>query len=313
MDSKKLEYLLKIVETKSVTEAARQLFVSQPALSQVIGSLEKRYDIKIFEKKDGALNLTPAGEVLVRSARQQFFIDQNMELELSDMKNQISGSITVGLSPSRALQFLPVLLPVMQKNYPKLSIVISTNASSGFEVQVARGKLDFAFVMDLADIDPGIRSELVYEPLFSYNTLLAAPPNHPLAREAENVFDWRLRRPISLDEVRGEPFIIPPERPRSRKWSDSVYNAYDFIPKRAVVISGGFTVIHLVQAGIGFALTQDSTAFAQKQGAFFRLDKGDFPTRLCVIYRKDKYLSKAMQDFIDLVKYHSKNGTWTEL
>lgn len=313
MDNKKLEYLLKIAETRSVTEAAKQLFISQPALSQIIGSIEKSYQIKIFEKRDGSLHLTPEGEVLVAAARKQFFIEQNMALELSDRKNQISGDIIIGLSPSRSLQFLPVLMPQMRELYPKIRIVINTQSSSGFEKQVAHGKLDFAFVMDLADIDPTIRSELVYEPLFSYDTLLAAPPNHPLAREADQEFDWRLRRPVSLDEVKDQPFIVTPKRPRSRKWTDMIYNAYDFTPQEAVVISGGFTVISLVQAGVGFALTQDSTAFAQKRGAFFRLDKGGFPTNLCVIYRKDKYLSKPMQSFIDLVKKYSAQGLWTKI
>lgn len=313
MDNKKLEYLLKIAETRSVTEAAKQLFISQPALSQIIGSIEKSYQIKIFEKRDGSLHLTPEGEVLVAAARKQFFIEQNMALELSDRKNQISGDIIIGLSPSRSLQFLPVLMPQMRELYPKIRIVINTQSSSGFEKQVAHGKLDFAFVMDLADIDPTIRSELVYEPLFSYDTLLAAPPNHPLAREADQEFDWRLRRPVSLDEVKDQPFIVTPKRPRSRKWTDMIYNAYEFTPQEAVVISGGFTVISLVQAGVGFALTQDSTAFAQKRGAFFRLDKGGFPTNLCVIYRKDKYLSKPMQSFIDLVKKYSAQGLWTKI
>lgn len=312
MDSKKLEYLLKIAETRSVTEASKQLFISQPALSQVIGAMEKRYDIKIFEKKEGSLHLTPEGSILVDAARRQFFIEQNLELELADRRNQISGDISIGLSPSRSLHFLPLLLPQMQKEFPKVRIVINTQSSTGFEKMVAHGKLDFAFVMDLADIDPSIRNELTYEPLFSYNTLLAAPPNHSLAREAAGVFDWRKRRPVSLDEVRDEPFIVSPPRPRYRKWTDLVYKAYDFIPKEAVVISGS-TAIHLVQAGVGFMLTQDSTAFSMKKGAFFRLDKGDFATNLCIIYRRDKYLTKPMRAFIDLVKYHNELGTWCSL
>lgn len=313
MDNKKLEYLLKIVETHSFTEAARQLFVSQPALSQVIGGMEKRYGIDVFEKRGGLLHLTPEGEVLVKAAREQFAIQQNLELELMDRKKQIAGNISIGLSPSRSLQFLPVLLPEMKKRFPKIRIIVNTRSSSSFEKQIAQGKLDFAFVMEMADVDPSVRNELVYEPLFSYDTLLAAPPSHPLAREADTVFDWRLRRAVSLDEVRDESFIVTPSNPRSRKWADSVYNAYDFVPREAVVISGGFTVISLVQAGVGFALTQDAMAFAQKRGAFFRLDKGGFPTNLCVIYKKGKYLSSPMKTFIDLVKIHTENGTWTSL
>lgn len=48
----------------------------------------------------------------------------------------------------------------------------------------------------------------------------------------------------------------------------------------------------------------------QKRGAFFRLDKGGFPTSLCVIYRKGKYLSSPMETFIQLVKMHTERGTW---
>jgi len=312
MDSKKLEYLLKIAETRSVTEAARQLFISQPALSQVIGSMEKRYQIKIFEKKEGTLHITPEGQILIDAARRQFFIEQNLEQELSDRKNQISGDIRIGLSPSRSLHFLPVLLPYMRREYPKVRIVVNTQSSQSFEKMVANGKLDFAFVMDLADIDPAIRGELTYEPLFSYDTLLAAPPDHPLAKEAAGVFDWRKRRAVSLDEVREEPFIVPPSRPRNQKWLNQVYNAYHFTPKEVVVIPGSVG-INLVQAGVGFMLTQDATAFSLKKGAFFRLDKGSFSSNLCVIYRKDKYLAKPMDALIRLVKYHCEQGTWFEL
>lgn len=313
MESRKLEYLLKIAETGSVTEAARQLFITQPALSQTIRYFEQQYHIRIFKKHAGAMQLTEKGKVLVEAARKQFFIEKNMCQQLQEMNEEVSGDLTIGLSPNRSLQFLPVLMPKLQNEFPHVRLVVNTRSSAGFENLVYQGKLDFALVMELADMEPAVRSELVFQPLFSYNTLLMAPPNHPLAREAEAEFDWRKRRPVSLEEVRNQPFICTPQFPRSRKWNDSVYNAYGFKPKEAVIISGGFTVYSLVQAGIGFALTQDSTAFALKKGAFFKLDKGDFPTRLCIIYRKDKYLSKPMEFFINLIQEYSRSGYWCSL
>jgi LysR family transcriptional activator of glutamate synthase operon len=313
MDTRKLEYLLTIVETGSVTEAAKKLYISQPALSQTIRYFEQLYHIRIFEKKEGRMNLTPEGRIFIDAARRQFFIEKNMVLQLNDMKEQLSGDITIGLSPSRSLQFLPALMPKMKDAFPKVRLVVNTRSSSGFEKEVVRGKLDFAFVMDIADVDPALRNELTYIPLFSYDTLLAVPPNHPLAREAEKEFDWRKRRAISLDEVRNEPFICTPPFPRSRRWTDTIYNAYGFKPREAVVISGGFIVYSLVQAGIGFALTQDTTAFAMKRGAFFRLDKGPFLSRLCVIYRKDRFLSKPMEFFINTATDLAKTGYWNKI
>jgi DNA-binding transcriptional LysR family regulator len=313
MDTRKLEYLLMTAETGSVTEAAKRLFVTQPAISQAIRAFEARYDIRIFEKKDGRMNMTEEGQILIEAARSQYFIQQNMERRLSDVKKQVSGDVTIGLSPGRALQFLPTLLPKMRTAFPKVRIVINTRSASGFEKQVYQGKIDFACVMDTADVDPKIRNELVYEPLFSYDTLLAVPPCHPLAKEAEKEFDWRKRRPVSLDEVRDEPFICTPSSPRTQRWSDTVFNAYGFTPREAVCISDGFVVYSLVQANIGCALMQDTTAYAQKEGAFFRFDKGPFLSTLCLIYRKDKYLSKPMHYFINLIKETSTEGYWQKI
>ncbi len=313
MDSKKLEYLLKVEETRSITEAARQLYISQPALSQVIGNLEKHYDIKIFEKRDGALRLTSEGAILVDTARREFFLEENLKLSLLELKSEVAGDVKIGLSRSRAVQFLPRLLPQVWEKFPKVRTVVSTNSGSGFERRVASGKLDFAFVMDMADVDPAVRADLAYEPLFSYSTLLAAPPDHALAKEAEKEFDWRKRRPVSLDEVGDQPFIVGAGTDRIRRWSDTGFSVYGFQPRVALVISGALTRISLVEAGVGFCITQDAMAFARKRGAFFRFDKGDFAATLCVIYRKDKYLTQPMRFFIDLVKEYNERGLWTQI
>ena len=51
MELKKLEYLIKVSELGSITEAAKQLYITQPALSQVISAMEKKYGVPIFERR----------------------------------------------------------------------------------------------------------------------------------------------------------------------------------------------------------------------------------------------------------------------
>ena len=58
INDRKLDYLLKIAETRSITSAAKALYVSQPALSQFVSSLEKDYDTKIFDYENGKLTPT---------------------------------------------------------------------------------------------------------------------------------------------------------------------------------------------------------------------------------------------------------------
>lgn len=312
MELKKLEYLIKVSELGSITEAARQLFITQPALSQVISSMEKKYGITIFERKEGGLALTYEGRLLIDAGRRQLLIEESLKQELMDTKNETSGIMKIGISVNRAAHFLPIILSEWRRQFPKIQLQVDTHSYLGFEKMVAEGKLDIAFVMQEAEVNVKTRKELVYEPLFRYNCLLAVPPNHSLAAETGGILDWRLRPPVDLNRVREDPFITTPSKQRSAKWLNSIYEAYDFYPRSTVIINGA-SQYNLVQAGIGCALLQDTIAFAQKRGAFFRLDKGDFATTLCIIRRKDSYETKAVKCFSDLIRKYAKEGKWAQL
>ena len=75
VNERKIDYLLKIAETQSITRAAKELYVSQSALSQLIASLEKTYDTKIFEYKGGHLTPTYTGEMILNTFRQQQLLE----------------------------------------------------------------------------------------------------------------------------------------------------------------------------------------------------------------------------------------------
>ena len=312
MELKKLEYLIKVSELGSITEAAKQLYITQPALSQVISAMEKKYGVPIFERKEGGLVLTYGGKLLIDAGRRQLLIEESLKQELLDVKNEEAGTLKIGISVNRAAHFLPVALPEWRRRFPKIQLQVDTHSYLGFEKLVTEGKLDMAFVMKEADVSVKTKKELIYEPLFQYNCLLVVPPNHPLAEETGGILDWRLRPPVDLNRVRDEPFITTPIKQRTAKWLNSIYEAYNFYPKSVVIINGA-SQYNLVQAGIGCALLQDPVAFAQKRGAFFRLDKGDFATTLCIIRKKNAYETKAMKYFTELIKEYAKQGKWAQL
>ncbi len=310
MDEKKMHYLIKIAELQSVTEASQQLFISQPALSQVIRAVEDMYQVKIFLRKNGRLQLTPAGEILIQGFQQQVRLEENMTRALNDVKEEQTGMISIGLSHARALQFLPVVLPEFIQTYPKIILNINTNATRGLETIVCDGKLDFAVVMDSAVISPALKEQLHYEPLFRYYTLLAVPPSHPIAQETNGIFDWTKRPPIDLSRVRNEPFIRLAPGNRTFNVSQSLFAAYGFEPFNRIIVSDEALTCRLVESNLGFALLQEHHALTYKKGAFFRIDHPNACSNLCLIYRKDTYLSKPAQLFIHLIRHHASLGTW---
>lgn len=310
INEKKMDYLLKIAETQSITNAAKELYVSQPALSQLITSLEKTYNTKIFKYQGGKLVPTYTGKLILDTFQKQKFLETNLMRSLDDARQSRIGHISIGISSGRAPMFLSIILPDFQKEYPDIQLTIHTNASDGFESMVSSGNLDIAFVMDKADVPSEVKNTLIYDPLFEYHCLLAAPPNHPIAEEARKIPDWRKRPPVDLNDFVNEPFISTITEERHKKWTEDILKPYCFHPQKSILLSEESAVFSLVQAGLGFALLQDYIAFSYKKGAFFRLVRDNSKATLCAIHRKDFTLSKAMLFFIELVKKHTEAGTF---
>lgn len=313
MDTQKMKYLLKVAELESVTEAAKELYISQPALSQVISYIGKEFGIEIFKKSGRKIVLTFAGKVLLDGIREELRIEENLRWKLSDVKEERMGGLHIGMSHARAVQFLPIVLQDFVREYPDIVLNIQTDSIHGFEKAVVDGTVEFTFVMDVAVVPPRIREQLVYEPLFSYRNLLAVPPQHPIALEADGEFDWTKRSAIDLRRVRNEPFVRVTQTARNTWAGHSLFTAYGFIPKERIVLSDESLICSLVEAGIGFALVQEHHAQARKSGVYFLLDKEISAINLCLIYHKDVYLSKPAKRFIDIVKYYAETGAWQKV
>lgn len=310
ISERKMEYLLKIAETQSLTQAANELYVTQPALSQLITSLEKTYGTKIFVYKGGKLLPTYTGELILETFKKQKLLESNLMRALDDARHSRTGRIAIGISGGRAPMFLSIVLPDFQKEYPNIELTFNTRADEGFESMICSGKLDLAFVMDKAAVPAEVRSKLSYDPLFEYHCLLAAPPSHPIAEVARQQPDWRLRPGVDLKDFQHERFIMTTRSDRHIEWEQTVFGPYDFSPQNTIMLTEESAVFDLVQADLGFALLQDYVAFSHKRGAFFRLNQDSSKATLCAIYRSDFHLSAAMNYFIDLVKYHTKKGSF---
>lgn len=310
ISERKMNYLIKIAETQSITKAANELYVTQPALSQLITSLEKTYGTKIFEYKSGKLIPTYTGELILETFQKQKLLESNLMRALDDARQSRTGRIAVGISKGRAPMFLSIVLPDFQKEYPSIQLTINTRADQGFESMVCAGTLDLAFVMDRAAVPTEVRSKLTYDPLFEYYCLLAAPPSHPIAAIAAEQPDWRLRPGVDLKDFQNERFILTTRSDRHKDWEYSIFGPDDFSPRNTIMLTEEAAVFDLVQADLGFALLQDYVAFSHKRGAFFRLNQDTSKATLCAIYRNDFHLSAAMNYFIRLVKEHTERGSF---
>ena len=102
MDLKQLEYIVAIADTKSITRAAEQFYVSQSALSQQLSKLESELKLKLFTRDKQGFKLTPAGKLYVDNARRIILIRDRTYEELAQYSQRQEKSILIGAAAGRS-------------------------------------------------------------------------------------------------------------------------------------------------------------------------------------------------------------------
>jgi LysR family hydrogen peroxide-inducible transcriptional activator len=124
MNIRDLKYLVSLSEHQHFGKAAEACFVSQPALSMQIQKLEEVLGIKLLERTNKTLLFTSEGINIVERARHIL----NQVEEIHDFaklaKNPYSGDLKIGIFPTLAPYFLPLIMPPLAKKYPELSIYL---------------------------------------------------------------------------------------------------------------------------------------------------------------------------------------------
>ena len=125
-----LKYIETILETGSITKAAKKLFVSQPSLSQYIRRVEEDNDIELFDRTSQPWVLTEDGQFYMETERKIESIYRQREQFFSDKHMLTSGEVFIGSTQYRSNTVLSKVLPVYRKRYPDIKIHLLEGISS---------------------------------------------------------------------------------------------------------------------------------------------------------------------------------------
>ena len=180
MNLPQLYYFLKLAELQHYTKAAKELYISQPSLSDSIASLEQELGISLFQKKGRNVKLTKYGQEFYVHVSQAL---NELERGIASMKRhsgQIGGVIDVGCIPTLVGDFLPTAI----QNYMKKGVQTKFNIFHGMSIEVAHGvaagKFDLGFC-SMVDDEP----DLVFVPIMAQELVLIVNDTHPLADRQE--------------------------------------------------------------------------------------------------------------------------------
>ena len=173
MDFRELQYVVTVADCRNITQASKELFISQPSLSHALAQIEKEVGAKLFDRSHQPLTLTDAGRIYVKTARLILREKTDMKNRIADLKRGSSGDIIVGIPSGRAgYMFRPVLGRLREK-YPASQLFFKEGGTSDLLELLQMGKVSFIIVPYFDDELPvGIHKEHIYDEEIP---LIAAP------------------------------------------------------------------------------------------------------------------------------------------
>ncbi|WP_339062146.1 LysR family transcriptional regulator [Tepidibacillus marianensis] len=291
MELRVLEYAIALAQQKSFSKAAEKLHIAQPSLSQQIKKLEQEVGVALFERRPRDIELTYAGKRFIDQASKILDHVEQLKKEMIDVADMKKGQLIIGSLPITGSHLLPLALPLFQKQYPGIELVLIEETTSNLESLTAKGQTDIS-LLSLPILDPGVDRI----PLLKEEILLAIPPIHHFAKHST----------INLSDFERDSFILLKKGQGFRQIAEQLCFQAGFKPNVVFESTNIETIQSLVSAGMGVSFVPKMVARSnrsQEVTPVYLQIGDDHPSRTLVIgYKKGRYLSKAALAFIDVMK-----------
>jgi DNA-binding transcriptional LysR family regulator len=195
MTLEQLRIFVAVAEKQHVTQAARELNLTQSATSAAIAALEERYDVKLFDRVGRGIVLTHTGRTFLSEARAVLARARSAEQALRDIAALKGGKVVVAASQTVANYWLPPRLQAFQAAHPGIDVTVRIANTERVADDVREGLADIGFIE--GDIDDAALSARRID---GDALVVVVGPRHPFAKHRKLPVDWLTQTPWILRE-----------------------------------------------------------------------------------------------------------------
>jgi DNA-binding transcriptional LysR family regulator len=277
---------------QSFTRAAEELGYAQSSVTTQIQKLEKAYGVQLFERYSKGLRLTSAGEELLKIAVQMLDLYQQSKEKLT---RQGGGTLSIGTIDSLASYYLPPLIQQIRYKYSDLIIRLQPDREDLIVNKVKEGELDIGLILESKPSDPTLKWLTIREePL-----VLIANSEHPLA-----ILDN-----VELDHLNGIEWIMTEDSCNYRIMLEKLLRSKGISYRVGLELGNPEAIKRCVMAGSGISLLPKMVAEEEiLRGELIVLPFAhpDIRLDLQLVIHPKKWISHALQEFIEILKSSSK-------
>lgn len=279
------EAFIKVMETGSISIAAEQLFITQPAVSKRIQNLQNAWGVKLFETVGRGVQPTAAAHSILPKVKAWLNELQDIQQFLSDQQQSVQGRLTLGTSHHIGLHHLPEPMRQFVQMHPQVQLDVHFVDSEQAHQQVLAGELQLAFLT----LPPNLDSRLQYLPLWQDPLIFVAAPFHPLAQKS----------PLNLADLLAYPSLLPAAQTYTSQITLAEFAKHGLKPNSQMSNNPLESIRMLVSIGLGWSVLPQTLLNHDLQQLPLELHMA---RQLGLVWHPARQLSRAAQALIEHVQ-----------
>lgn len=239
MSLKQYNAFLKTVECRSVSGAAAALGISQSALTQLLGALEKEFGFRLLVRNKGGVRLTPEGKRVYAAVQQVAEADARLHRLVDEMRESGGNTIKIATFKSVAVNWLPAMMKEFQMLHPEAQFRLFDGAYAEVDAYVRSGTVDFGFV----SLPCPLECEIF--PVKEDRLLAVLPVGHPMAEHAS----------VPVEQFGKEPVVSLVDS--TNQDALRVLDAAGVAPDIRFQTADDYAMISMVESGLGICIAHE--------------------------------------------------------
>lgn len=296
MDLGRLRALRELSVRKTMAAVAEAMHVSPSAVSQQISLLEQELGIDLVERRGRRVELTIAGQNLVRRIERVFAEIEAARTDIAELKKVVAGDLRVAAFPSVAAAIIPGTIRSLRADHPRLNIQFEEMEPEESLAALRSWQTDVALVDDLnvppGALDPNIETLPLLEDVFNIMVGL----DHPLAERAT----------VTLDELRADRWVIDTASSTYTRMLNEACQAVGFTPDILARCKGFEVSIALIKAGCAIAFLPGLRASHDLEDVWVCRVQPEIRRQISVAFRRGEKRSPALQAFITALRAQTR-------
>ena len=279
------EAFVRVMETGSISMAADLLFITQPAVTKRIHSLEDYFGVKLFESAGRGVQATHAAQSLLPKVKNWLNELGDIHHTLSHEQSEVRGKLKIGTSHHIGLHHLPAHLKKYVQQFPEVKLDVHFVDSEQAHEQVLAGDLELAFLT----LPPQGDERLRYITIWEDPLIFVVAPFHPLAQ----------KKNLKLQDLIEYPSLLPAAQTYTTQITLTEFERQGLKPKITMSNNPLESIRMLVSIGLGWSVLPKTLLNQDLQQLDIPLDMN---RQLGMVWHPARTQSRAVQELIGMMK-----------